>query len=287
MNKDVELQHLIKVKVSTVDGNEVQVTVPVVGDNEVSVTDIHTKVCKSLGLQKTSSLWFSLFFGKNILLIKRLKPESRTPSTTTELCLRKWCFNKEIETQLIKDDPAACHLVYLEAKSAISSGLLKVSQEQQEKLEEYEDPGFTLKEKFVLLAHSLEDYFSVLIKDCKITDNERNGNTPQVFNNGAIRVSVDGIRIYKDKYLAVLEWKRLKKWLIHKKLSRIILLYLNPHEELETIVTETCQCEYLLAAINQIVRELQVSSPNDSFFYSSMISTNEDGSVAYENALFK
>ncbi|XP_061188311.1 uncharacterized protein LOC133196434 [Saccostrea echinata] len=286
MSKDVELQHLIKVKVITVDGKEVQVTVPVVGENEMSVTDIHTKVCLSLGLQKTSLIWFSLFCGKNAP-IKRLKPESRISSTTTELCLRKWCFNKEIETQLIKDDPVACHLVYLEAKSAISSGEMTVSQEQLEKLEEYEDPGFTLKEKYVLLAHTLEDYFSVLIRDCKITDNEKNGNSPQVFNKGAIRVSLDGIRIHKDKCQAVLEWKRLKKWLIHNKLSRIILLYLNPNEELETTVIETCQCEYLLAAINQIVRELQVSSPNDSFFYSSMISTNEDGSISYENALFK
>lgn len=39
-----------------------------------------------------------------------------------EVSLRKWCFNGRIEANMIKDDPVACHLVYLEAKAAIEKG---------------------------------------------------------------------------------------------------------------------------------------------------------------------
>ncbi|XP_048775909.2 uncharacterized protein LOC125680394 [Ostrea edulis] len=286
MSRDVELQNLLKVQVFTVDGKGIHVTVPIVGENELSVTDIHTKVCHSLGLQKTSSIWFSLFCGKDIIL-KRLKPETFTPNTTKEITLRKWCHSKEIEAQLIKDDPVACHLVYLEAKAAISSGLLNVRHGQQEKLEEYDDPAFKLEEKYVQLAQTFENYFSIAIKDCRITCNEFSGITPQIFHKGIVRVSYDGIQLHEGEKLVILEWKRLKMWLIHNDLSRITLLYINPSGAEDTIVIETCQFEYLLSAINLMVKELQVSSPSDSFFYSSMISTNDDGSRSYENALFK
>ena len=35
---------------------------------------------------------------------------------------------------------------------------------------EYDNPAFRLEEKYVQLAHSLKDYFSILIKKCKIWD---------------------------------------------------------------------------------------------------------------------
>jgi hypothetical protein len=62
-----------------------------------------------------------------------------------------------------------------------------------------------------------------------------------------------------DNKLILLEWNRLKKWLIHLKQSRITLLYINPSGAEDTIVIETCQFEYLLSAINQMVKELQAS----------------------------
>lgn len=170
MNRDVELQKLVKVTVVTIDGNENQVTVPVVGDEQISVTDIYAKACDRLGLQKTSSKWFSLFCGGET--IRRLKPDTFTHSSAKEVSLRKWCFNGRIEANMIKDDPAACHLVYLEAKAAIEKGLLSVTNEQREKLEEYEDPAFKLEKDYILLAQTLEGYFSVLIQNCIITDQE-------------------------------------------------------------------------------------------------------------------
>lgn len=48
-------------------------------------------------------------------------------------------------------------------------------------------------------------------------------------------------------------------WLIHNDLSRITLLYINPSGAEDTIVIETCQFEYLLSAINLMVKELQAS----------------------------
>lgn len=284
MNRDVELQKLVKVTVVTIDGNENQVTVPVVGDEQISVTDIYAKACDCLGLQKTSSKWFSLFCGGET--IRRLKPDTFTHSSAKEVSLRKWCFNGRIEANMIKDDPVACHLVYLEAKAAIEKGLLSVTNEQREKLEEYEDPAFKLEKDYILLAQSLEGYFSVLIQNCKITDQEPIESTLQSSYPGSVRVSMEGIILHTEKCSRTLKWTRLKKWTVHNKLSRVAFLHVSPSGEEQTVVVETHQCEYLLSAIIQIVKELQVMNPSESFFYSSMISTNEEGSTSYENVLY-
>lgn len=284
MNRDVELQNLVKVKVVTIDGNENQVTVPVVGDEQISVTDIHAKACDCLGLQKTSSKWFSLFLGGET--IRRLQPDTFTHSSAKEVSLRKWCFNGRMEANMIKDDPVACHLVYLEAKAAIEKGLLSVTNEQREKLEEYEDPAFKLEKDYILLAQNLEGYFSVLIQNCIITDQEPNKSTLQSSYPGSVRVSMAGIILHTEKCSRTLKWTRLKKWTVQKKLSRVTFLHVSSSGQELTVVVETSQCEYLLSAIIQIVKELQVVNPTESFFYSSMISTNEEGSTSYENVLY-
>nr|XP_022320604.1 uncharacterized protein LOC111122878 isoform X1 [Crassostrea virginica] len=285
MSTDVELQNLVKVRVSTADGNEVQVTVPVVREKEISVGDIHMKACDCLGLNRTSSKWFSLFCGGEES-IKRLSTGTFIHHSSQDIYLKKWCFNKEIEEQLIKDDQAACHLVYTEAKTAIKKGLLVMSDEQMEKLEEYDNPAFRLEEKYVQLVHSLKDYFSIMIKNCKISDKKINDGPLQVFHSGSVRISVAGIFLNADNFSTIIEWKHLKMWLIHRGLSQLTFLFVSPGDREGTVVIETCQCEYALAAILEIVKELQMSSPCKSFYYSSMISTNEEGTTSYENVLF-
>lgn len=285
MNRDVELQNLVKVTVVTIDGNENQITVPVVGDKEISVTDIHAKACDCLGLQETSSKWFSLFCGKETT--RRLQPDTFTHSSTKEVYLRKWCFNGRIEAKMIKDDSVACHLVYLEAKAAIENGLLFITNEQREKLEEYEDPAFKLEKDYVLLVQSLEGYFSVLIENCTITDKEPSNCTQQSCHSGSVRISMAGITLHTEKCIRTMKWTRLKKWTIQKRSARITFVCVCPSVAQQTVVVETRQCEYLLSAIIQIVKELQVVNPTGPFFYSSMISNNEEeGSTAYENVLF-
>lgn len=45
---------------------------------------------------------------------------------------------------------------------------------------EYEDPAFKLEKDYILLAQNLEGYFSVLIQNCIITDQEPHKSTLQV-----------------------------------------------------------------------------------------------------------
>lgn len=45
---------------------------------------------------------------------------------------------------------------------------------------EYEDPAFKLEKDYILLAQNLEGYFSVLIQNCIITDQEPDKSTLQV-----------------------------------------------------------------------------------------------------------
>ena len=45
---------------------------------------------------------------------------------------------------------------------------------------EYDNPAFRLEEKYVQLVHSLKDYFSIMIKNCKISDKKINDGPLQV-----------------------------------------------------------------------------------------------------------
>ena len=49
---------------------------------------------------------------------------------------------------------------------------------------EYDNPAFRLEEKYVQLAHCLKDYFSILIKNCKIWDKKI------LVNDGPLQVHV-------------------------------------------------------------------------------------------------
>lgn len=63
---------------------------------------------------------------------------------------------------------------------------------------------------------------------------------------------------FKDNFSTIIEWKHLKMWLIHRGLSQLTFLFVSPGDREGTVVIETCQCEYALAAIIEIVKELQV-----------------------------
>lgn len=108
----------------------------------------------------------------------------------------------------------------------------------------------------------------------------------QCVNIGFVGLTVFRIIYILEKCSRTFKWTRLKKWTVHNKLSRVAFLHVSPSGEEQTVVVETHQCEYLLSAIIQIVKELQVVNPSESFFYSSMISTNEEGSTSYENVLY-
>lgn len=64
-----------------------------------------------------------------------------------------------------------------------------------------------------------------------------------------------------EKCSRTLKWTRLKKWTVQKKLSRVTFLHVSSSGQELTVVVETSQCEYLLSAIIQIVKELQVRIP--------------------------
>ena len=68
-------------------------------------------------------------------------------------------------------------------------------------------------------------------------------------------------------------------WLIHRGLSQLTFLFVSPGDREGTVVIETCQCEYALAAIIEIVKELQVEIFSGFFFLMDQ--------KLFENTLFE
>lgn len=83
----------------------------------------------------------------------------------------------------------------------------------------------------------------------------------QCVNIGFVGLTVFRIIYILEKCSRTFKWTRLKKWTVHNKLSRVAFLHVSPSGEEQTVVVETHQCEYLLSAIIQIVKELQVRIP--------------------------
>lgn len=83
----------------------------------------------------------------------------------------------------------------------------------------------------------------------------------QCVNIGFVGLTVFRIIYILEKCSRTFKWTRLKKWTVHNKLSRVAFLHVSPSGEEQTVVVETHQCDYLLSAIIQIVKELQVRIP--------------------------
>lgn len=83
----------------------------------------------------------------------------------------------------------------------------------------------------------------------------------QCVNIGFVGLAVFRIIYILEKCSRTFRWTRLKKWTVHNKLSRVAFLHVSPSGEEQTVVVETRQWEYLLSAIIQIVKELQVRIP--------------------------
>lgn len=275
----MELRELVSVTVKTLNDlcPELQVKV-YKGVEGVSVREIHQKSCKELGLKQSSLPYFALFYEKHGKLKKRLKTSDYLPSISCDLWLRKWCFDVKTEKILLTDG-AACELLYKEAVFLLNKGYLEPSQGQKQQLDEYSDDRFKCEEKFVLLCHSIKDYFSVHVEECLFLKNE-------VESKGSITVDTSYLKIATGHVITYYPWFCVKQWTNNLQAKKIIFLYVDGEISERTVAIETEQAEYLSDAINQFLKEIQKEETNAPKFYSEMVSTMDEGTRSYQNPFF-
>ncbi|XP_063421522.1 uncharacterized protein LOC134706481 isoform X2 [Mytilus trossulus] len=261
----MELQEFVPVRVQTFHENWPELEVRVYRNQEgISTNEVFEKSTFMLNLKQASVEHFSLFlFGKK--LNKRLRNCDYLPLTHDSLFLRKWCFDARTEKKLLKDK-VACHLIFREAERNIEN--------------EYSDERFRCEEKYVLLCHSIPDYFDVHFEDCIVLKNENECKCHVQVNVSHLKINIPDVDV------TVLPWFCVKQWTYEALHKRMIFVYIDGKLMDETITVITDQVEYLADVINQCFKTIQKEEKDTPRFYSDMVSKTEEGNISYQNPLF-
>ncbi|XP_071158698.1 uncharacterized protein [Mytilus edulis] len=275
----MELQEFVPVRVRTLHENWPELEVRVYRNQDgISTNEVFEKATFMLNLKQASIEHFSLFlFGKK--LNKRLRNCDYLPLTHDGLFIRKWCFDARTEKKLLKDT-VACHLIFREAEWNIENGFLKPSTDQIDLLEEYSDERFRCEEKYILLCHSIPDYFDVHLEDCVVLKNEDECRCHVQVNVSHLKINT------QDVDVTVLPWFCVKHWTYEALQKRMIFVYIDDKLMDETITVVTDQVEYLADVVNQCFKTIQKEEKDTPRFYSEMVSKTEEGNISYQNPLF-
>ncbi|XP_013411502.1 uncharacterized protein LOC106174472 isoform X2 [Lingula anatina] len=234
----MELSRLTKVEVATLDKNASPVQITVKSESEtIQVEEIHTKVCKELGLEEKSKQYFFIFEGKS-------RPKKRY---------------KNIES----------------IKGQITGNLI-ASAEDIQKLEEYSDPGFPVENQYVSLCQSLPHYNAVQFRGCCL-DEVFTFNSVVMENGMQVCVWITklGLELHptvNNKSSAFLvPWQSIKSWKkVHGR--ETVIGYEIGYADTCWLYLNTDQALLMLDATMSVIKVLQMEDQDQPFFTASMIS---------------
>ncbi|XP_041368543.1 uncharacterized protein LOC121382927 isoform X2 [Gigantopelta aegis] len=257
LGMEVELQNLALVEVGTKDPCALPIQVRIAVKDDIVLADaLFTKICQRCGLEASSYKYFTLCRGEDYP-VRKYRSSDKIHIPATDLCLEKWCLNSNSEKKLMKSDPKAVHLLFIQAKHDVASGKLITTSEEKIKLDECLDPEFLVEEQYVLMCQKLPDYQTILVQGCVVCED--------VMLKSCAFARNDNVNIFVSKYgLKIVTDEDYKSYLSLKSV----------------------QAEYLLAATFEGVRELLAEDKDAEPFLSSMVTKTPEGATQWENSLF-
>ncbi|XP_014786013.1 uncharacterized protein LOC106880541 isoform X1 [Octopus bimaculoides] len=257
-------------------------------DNQVLVEDLHKKVLDKIGVNKKYHCYFAVMMGKR-KPTQKLKLTDYVPSSCQDLFLYKWCFDLDIENQLLEDD-VTCDLIYYQALHDLQIGHLTASIEEQIALDELSSLNCS-KSAFVRLCQRLAGYNIVVIDNCFLSK-QSSVFTNHLGNPCKVTLSQKGLCIITDEDSVSVSWSSVKQWSIDH--SGAIFTYTVLHKddqannmfrEEKRICVESKQLDDLLSTTHDIVKSIQKNC-SQLAFYGSMINMKPDGTKVWTNPLF-
>ncbi|GAB1602480.1 uncharacterized protein LOC115232480 isoform X1 [Argonauta hians] len=258
-------------------------------DNQVLVGDLHKKVLNKIGVHWKFHPYFTIVVGKRKPL-RKLKLTDYIPSSSKDLFLYKWCFDLDIESQMLEDD-VTCDLIYYQALHLLNIGHLTPSIEEQIALDELSSLNCSSKPAFVRLCQRLTGYNTVIVDNCYLS------NKSSIFTNHIgcpckVIFSQNGLSVATDKDSVLAPWNSIKQWTMDPSGSVLTYTVLhkdnpidNVYREERTICIECKQHNELLSSTHDIVKSIQKNCHHLAFF-GSMINQEEDGTKVWSNPLF-
>ncbi|XP_021349669.1 uncharacterized protein LOC110447982 [Mizuhopecten yessoensis] len=262
---DMELQQLVAATVNTFDKNvgDIKVSIALQDDNTVLGEDVKKKVCQIIGLKQSSHDLFSLFTcNSNGEILQRVRDTDHIFCPVKGLVLRKWCFTQKQESEVIKNDGMACHLVFSEAENDIKSERLVPNKEQEQKLEEYLEPGFTLEEQYVYVCQSMKDYFSIRVDNCTMSLKSEEEFTPLSLSEQLVSVmlSSEGVVVATGQHAVIIPLFCVRSWSINTVSSLIQYKYKSSADQDVTLSLGSNQFRYLHAGTMEAIKDFRLVS---------------------------
>ncbi|XP_064616970.1 sorting nexin-31-like [Liolophura sinensis] len=164
----MELSDFQTVEVHTLDKDSPSVKIlSKVNNNQLLTTDLHRKVCDTLGLSKSSHGAFALFLG-GLTPVRKLRPYDCITLPVTDLTFQKWCFDPKKEKELLKTDANAAHWLFVQALNQVETGKIRPTKPQLQELEECLNPAFCTEKQYVEICHTVEKYFEFCLDNCRL-----------------------------------------------------------------------------------------------------------------------
>lgn len=283
----MELQNLLKVRVKVLDPDAPPVEVTVVSkDGWVSANQVFKKVCDSLGLKAGSRPCFTLY-EQAANPVCRYRNTDQIHAETADLHLGKWCFSLSQEKDIIHQDQAAAHLIFLQARHDVLTGKFDLQEADRQKLDECLEPGFLAENQYILTCQQQPYYQCLRLPQVRLLQElstpDCTLNTDSMLD---LIVSKYGVKLIAGDPF-IFTWFEISKWILNKVDTTLTLTY-APEENavLFDIALKTEQAELFLAAILEMIKLLQKEDKSGASFHADMITVSPDGSSVWENGLY-
>nr|KAG5693395.1 hypothetical protein BaRGS_009868 [Batillaria attramentaria] len=206
---------------------------------------------------------------------------------SAELFLGKWCFSVSQEKDLMHQDQAATHLVFLQAQHDVQTGKFDLQEEDKQKLDECLEPGFTAEDQYILLCQKQPYYQCLRLPQCRLLQGISVSNCSLKTDSMLdVVVSKYGVKLVTDKPV-IFTWYEVSKWVLNKEDTTVTFTYAPEDNAVHADVPlKTDQAELFLAGILEMIRLLQKEDKSGASFHADMITVSPDGSSVWENGLY-
>ncbi|XP_069120389.1 uncharacterized protein [Argopecten irradians] len=250
----MELQQLVAVTVNTLDKHfsDVKVSIALQENNTVLGEDVKRKICEELGLKPSSHELFSLFL---------------------------WNSKAEILHRVRDTDRILCPV----------KGRLFPTKEQELRLEELLDPGFTIEEQYIHECQKMKNYFSVRVDNCSMSLRSEDEFTQLSLSEQLVNVVVlsEGVVVDAGQHAVTIPFFCIRSWSLNTVSSLIQYSYKSGTNPDVKLSLGSNQFRYLHDATMEAIKDYRIRNNDSSSFFSSMTSTSPDGTVTIqENAVF-
>jgi hypothetical protein len=216
-------------------------------------------VGEKLGLKPASLQLFGLFEGPLGAPCSVLADDSTVPPDA-KLCFQRWNMELDREAKLSRQDDAALHLLFAEARFNVDQGNMTPSAEQAVALESLVDPAFPTERQYLELARGLPGYETHVAKGV-VVEGDITSNDVQIPSGAVVTclVGKEGLTLKtREGERSSWGWELVKRWRTHssRQLHYEVCMMQTNAPILSWIQLCTPQAYFLGAASEMLCRHL-------------------------------